>query len=154
MPAAPAPSAADADLAHEHKPVFCGGLSMGALLALELGRSHPEIAGLLVLLYSLSGIGTFTTPNDDMAPTTLEGNFVVTWDSLINGSSAWDIFGQRFDADGVAQGSEFRVNTTFTSRPRRRLSAFPIAPCRVVAAAAPALFLYGIMNRRPQASKG
>jgi len=38
-----------------------------------------EIAGLLVLLYSLSGIGTFTTPNDDMAPTTLEGNFVVTW---------------------------------------------------------------------------
>lgn len=38
-----------------------------------------EIIGLAFLLYSLSGIGWITTPNDDMAPTTLAGDFVVTW---------------------------------------------------------------------------
>lgn len=38
-----------------------------------------EIAGLAFLLFSLSSIGAFTTPNDDMAPTTLEGDYVFTW---------------------------------------------------------------------------
>lgn len=31
------------------------------------------------LLVASPSIGTFTTPNDDMAPTTLEGDFLVTW---------------------------------------------------------------------------
>ncbi len=38
-----------------------------------------EIAICGALIVSLSSIGTVTTPNDDMAPTTLEGDYVVTW---------------------------------------------------------------------------
>jgi signal peptidase I len=38
-----------------------------------------EIAVCAVLIVSLSSMGSLTTPNDDMAPTTLEGDFVVTW---------------------------------------------------------------------------
>ena len=42
------------------------------------------------------------------------GNYVVVW----NGSGSGDttgIFAQRYNASGVAQGSEFRVNTTTTN---------------------------------------
>lgn len=38
-----------------------------------------EYATCIALIVTLSGMGAFTTPNDDMAPTTLEGDFVVTW---------------------------------------------------------------------------
>ncbi|MEN8198054.1 MAG: signal peptidase I, partial [Pseudomonadota bacterium] len=38
-----------------------------------------EIVACIVLIVSLSSIGTITTSTDDMAPTTLEGDFVVTW---------------------------------------------------------------------------
>lgn len=39
-----------------------------------------------------------------------DGDFVITWSSL-NGTD-WDVYAQRYNASGVAQGSEFRVNTT------------------------------------------
>ncbi|WP_406700929.1 Ig-like domain-containing protein [Singulisphaera sp. Ch08] len=39
------------------------------------------------------------------------GDFVVTWESY-NGASGYDIFAQRFNAAGAAQGVEFRVNST------------------------------------------
>ena len=43
------------------------------------------------------------------------GNFVVVWDTAEYGSSAAsEVFGQRYDSDGVAQGSEFQINTTTT----------------------------------------
>jgi signal peptidase I len=38
-----------------------------------------EIAALAFLLYSLSGVGLLATPTDDMAPTTLQGDRLVTW---------------------------------------------------------------------------
>lgn len=44
------------------------------------------------------------------------GNFVVAWQSDDTGD--WDIYAQRFDASGVPQGSEFRVNTTTDDRQR------------------------------------
>ena len=40
------------------------------------------------------------------------GNFVATWASNLQDGSGWGIFAQRYNAAGVAQGSEFRVNTT------------------------------------------
>jgi hypothetical protein len=40
------------------------------------------------------------------------GNFVVTWASHNQDGSGWGVYAQRFDALGVAQGGEFRVNTT------------------------------------------
>ncbi len=39
------------------------------------------------------------------------GDFVIVWESFQDGIST-DVYGQRFNAAGVAQGSEFRVNTT------------------------------------------
>ena len=43
-----------------------------------------------------------------------DGAFVVVWDSLEQDGSGDGIFGQRFDADGERQGSEFRINTSTT----------------------------------------
>jgi hypothetical protein len=39
------------------------------------------------------------------------GNFVVAWNSNLQDGSGWGIYAKRFDAAGVAQGSEFRVNS-------------------------------------------
>jgi hypothetical protein len=43
------------------------------------------------------------------------GNFVVVWQGPGQGDSSVGVFGQRFDSAGVAQGSEFRVNSYTTS---------------------------------------
>lgn len=39
------------------------------------------------------------------------GNFVVVWSSFNQDFSSWGVYGQRYDANGIAQGGEFRVNT-------------------------------------------
>jgi hypothetical protein len=44
------------------------------------------------------------------------GNFVVAWESFGQDGSAYGIFGQRFNAAGVKQGGEFRVNTYSTDQ--------------------------------------
>jgi hypothetical protein len=46
------------------------------------------------------------------------GRFVVVWDSDAQDGSNYGIFGRRYDAAGVAQGSEFRVNTHTTADQR------------------------------------
>ena len=43
------------------------------------------------------------------------GGFVVTWTSSGQDGSGYDIYGQRYAADGTAVGSEFRVNTFTTN---------------------------------------
>ena len=40
-----------------------------------------------------------------------DGDFVVTWASFDQDLSGWGIYAQRFNAAGVAQGTEFRVNS-------------------------------------------
>jgi predicted outer membrane repeat protein len=55
-----------------------------------------------------------TTPRDQISPSVAmasDGGFVVVWTSD-SGSSRFDVMAQRYDASGVAAGSEFRVNTT------------------------------------------
>jgi hypothetical protein len=55
--------------------------------------------------------------SDQMSPaiTTLTGgSFVVSWMSYNQDGGGWGVYAQRFDANGVAQRSEFRVNTTKT----------------------------------------
>jgi len=39
------------------------------------------------------------------------GNFVVSWSSGDQDDSNWDVYGQRFDAQGTPLGREFQVNT-------------------------------------------
>jgi hypothetical protein len=40
-----------------------------------------------------------------------DGDFVITWASFNQGGSSFDVFGQRYNSSGVAQGLEFQVNT-------------------------------------------
>jgi hypothetical protein len=47
-----------------------------------------------------------------------DGDFAVTWRSAGQDGSAYGIFAQRYDSSGVAQGSEFQVNTTTTNSQR------------------------------------
>jgi hypothetical protein len=46
------------------------------------------------------------------------GNFVVVWQGSGQDGSNYGIFGQRFNASGVAQGTEFRVNSYTTNDQR------------------------------------
>lgn len=61
-------------------------------------------------------INSYTTHNQ-MGPGVASdgaGNFVVVWHSRYQDGSSWGLFGQRFDAVGVPQGSEFQVNSYTT----------------------------------------
>ena len=44
-----------------------------------------------------------------------DGGFVVTWESNNQDGNNYGVFGQRYDASGTVQGSEFQVNTTTNS---------------------------------------
>ena len=58
------------------------------------------------------------TTNDFGSPRAIasgpSGNFVVTWSSKDQDSDKWGVYAQQFNADGIKQGAEFRVNTTTT----------------------------------------
>jgi len=58
------------------------------------------------------GINTYTTGNQlrPRVASDANGNFVVVWESSGQDGSGNGVFGQRYDASGVAQGGEFRVN--------------------------------------------
>ncbi|MEI7686470.1 MAG: matrixin family metalloprotease [Planctomycetota bacterium] len=58
-----------------------------------------------------------TTPTSDQkepsAVMGVDGDFVITWSSFDQDAyRSWGVYAQRYDAAGVAQGSEFRINTT------------------------------------------
>jgi len=40
------------------------------------------------------------------------GSFVIAWSSKDQDGDNWGIFAKRYNASGVVQGGEFRVNTT------------------------------------------
>lgn len=42
------------------------------------------------------------------------GDFVITWSAYQESGSGWSVYGQRYNSSGVAQGGEFRVNTSTT----------------------------------------
>jgi hypothetical protein len=63
-------------------------------------------------------VNTYTT-NSQFNPVVAiddDGDFVVTWQSLEQEGDDYGIYAQRYSADGVAQGSEFKVNTHTTDR--------------------------------------
>ena len=61
-------------------------------------------------------VNTFTPSRQFMPAVAADtsGNFVVVWQSYANDGSQYGIFGQRFDAAGTPQGSEFRANSYTT----------------------------------------
>ena len=58
-------------------------------------------------------VNTYTDSFQDMASVAMDsdGDFVVVWDSLGQDGSGYGIYGQRYNAAGAAQGSEFQINT-------------------------------------------
>jgi hypothetical protein len=59
---------------------------------------------------------TSTTGDQQSARVAMDslGNFVVVWSSYGQDGSGWGVYGQRYSSLGVAQGGEFRINTTTT----------------------------------------
>ncbi|MGB5550454.1 MAG: hypothetical protein WBO74_08170, partial [Thermoanaerobaculia bacterium] len=58
-------------------------------------------------------VNTYTTglqrgPAATFAPT---GEFVIVWNSRLSSPTSYEVRGRRFDANGLAQGDEFEVNT-------------------------------------------
>lgn len=68
-------------------------------------------------------VNTYTTGIQRFSTIAMDndGDFVVAWQSEQDGSS-YGIYGQRFNANGVPQGSEFRANT-FTENSQKSVAA-------------------------------
>ncbi len=64
-------------------------------------------------------VNTYTTGKQSFPAVAMDddGDFVVTWDSRDQDGSSYGVYAQRYNAAGVAQCSEFRVNT-FTTGPQ------------------------------------
>lgn len=64
-------------------------------------------------------VNTYTTSSQSTPSVAMDanGDFVITWQSYAQDGSGYGIFAQRYNAAGVAQGSEFQVNT-FTNNPQ------------------------------------
>lgn len=62
-------------------------------------------------------VNTFISNNQSIPAVAMDdaGNFVVTWESAGQDGSGLSVHAQRYDASGVAQGVEFRVNTFTTN---------------------------------------
>ncbi|NQV83083.1 MAG: FecR domain-containing protein [Rhodospirillales bacterium] len=100
-----------------------GGFAVSWHSNLQDGSSY----GAYGRIYDASGtavtgelqLNTFTT-NDNSNPSVTQlsnGELMFVWHSLnqVNGTSGYDIYGQRFTAEGVKSGSEFLINTTTTA---------------------------------------
>jgi|CXWL01.1.fsa_nt_gi hypothetical protein len=94
----------------------------GFVVSWRSGSQDGSGTGIYAQRYNASGVAqgsefrvnTHTT-NDQTSPSITvlnDGGFVVSWQSNGQDGSGWGIYAQRYDASGVAQGSEFRVNTT------------------------------------------
>ncbi|HUQ71611.1 MAG TPA: cadherin domain-containing protein [Planctomycetaceae bacterium] len=61
-------------------------------------------------------VNTYTTGNQSfpMIAMDADGDFVVAWSSSNQDGNGLGVYGQRFNAAGVAQGSEFRINSNTT----------------------------------------
>jgi hypothetical protein len=62
-------------------------------------------------------VNSFTTDYQIASSVAMDtaGNFVVTWESYYQDGDGYGIYAQRYDVSGIAQGSEFQVNTYTTS---------------------------------------
>jgi hypothetical protein len=66
-------------------------------------------------------INTYTTSNQDSprVSSAPDGSFAVVWESFAQDGNMFGIHGQRFDASGAPDGTEFQVNTYTTSQQQR-----------------------------------
>ncbi|MEQ1762822.1 MAG: peptidoglycan DD-metalloendopeptidase family protein [Pyrinomonadaceae bacterium] len=61
-------------------------------------------------------VNTYTFSDQIFGTTSIapNGNFVIAWESISQDGNGRGVFGQRYDAAGVPQGSEFQINTYTT----------------------------------------
>jgi hypothetical protein len=93
--------------------VFFASLLLVAVLPSTVSGQSPAGGEFQVNTYTTSVQADSSVASDE------NGDFVVVWSSF-QGGSFNDIFGRRFNASGVPQGSEFQVNvytTSFQVRP-------------------------------------
>jgi hypothetical protein len=59
-------------------------------------------------------VNTYTSGDQNDARVGMDavGNFTIVWSSSSEDGSGWGVYAQRYNSSGVAQGSEFRINTT------------------------------------------
>jgi len=62
-------------------------------------------------------VNSYTTSTQEFSTVSMDaaGNFVVTWSSSGQDGSGFGVYAQRYNAAGVAQGGEFKVNSYTTS---------------------------------------
>jgi hypothetical protein len=73
-------------------------------------------------------VNTYSTGYQGLPVVAMDGNgFVVVWESSAQDGDLNGIYGQRYNSSGVAQGSEFRVNTTTANQQQNPVAAMTTA---------------------------
>ncbi|HRL76514.1 MAG TPA: PKD domain-containing protein, partial [Candidatus Accumulibacter phosphatis] len=93
----------------------------GYVIAWTSYDQDGSVDGVHAQRYSASGVAvgpefrvnstTASTQNDPAVAGLSDGGFVVTWQDSATDGSSYGVFGQRYDASGIAQGGEFPINT-------------------------------------------
>ncbi len=109
-------------IADQATPSVAGLADGGFIMTWRAAGPVGTLSEVKAQLYDASGVpqgGEFqvntymTNPQEAPSVAALSGGgFVVTWTSFGQDGSSYGIYAQRFGADGVAEGGEFRVNTT------------------------------------------
>lgn len=93
----------------------------GAFVVVWSGAGSGDASGIFARRYDASGalggsfrVNTTTSGVQTEAAVAMDnaGNFIVVWSSNGQDGGGWGVYGQRYNAAGVAQGGEFRVNVT------------------------------------------
>jgi hypothetical protein len=103
--------------------VFGSGMSISTLVRCVvwfliaaiagLGQGAPAAAAEFRVNSTIADAQYSTYKNKSVAVDS-DGDFVITWMSYFQDGDAYGVYAQRYNSHGVAQGSEFRVNTTTT----------------------------------------
>ena len=109
---------------HQLRPAVASDAAGNYVVAWE-GTGTGDDGGIFAQRYSAAGnplggqqLVNATTANSQSRPAVAmdsSGDFVVVWTSNGQDGSNYGVYGRRFDAAGVPQGAEFRVNTYTTS---------------------------------------
>jgi hypothetical protein len=79
----------------------------------SFGQRYNGAGEALGAEFTVTGVGTFGLETTVSVASDADGNFVVVWDSVHDGSD-FGIRGQRYDSDGAPLGTDFIVNSYTT----------------------------------------
>jgi hypothetical protein len=133
---------------------ICGGPLCHCRFPVMLGVILVPILGAMLCCCDACGVEfqVNTHWTDDQAEPRVAmdeaGNFVVVWDSLNQDGNFRGIYGQRFDANGLKLGDEFRVNTTTVGNQKTPGVSMNAAGDFIVAWSSPDGSLEGIFARQ------